>query len=248
MIKNRGFKCRKNIWEFIKQKYNDIVESRYGGSFLDALKNFEEISENHIRNGIKKFYEDERSRNQAWRSCKGALYEYAVFKYIENIIEKNENLKGKIEVKMGDEVIENYKKQIAIENWSDIIPDVDILLVDKKENSVIAILSCKTSLRERLTETAFWKRELEAKGKVGKIKLFFITTDKDEELKIETNRYIILHIIDYTFVTSTEKFEQLIKFYKEKYGKREDFDQLIQKIKPIGEMEKLLQSFLLQIT
>jgi len=84
--------------------------------------------------------------------------------------------------------------------------DVDILIIEKYTNSVIAILLYKTSLRERLTETAFWKRELEKTRDMREIKLIFVTTDKDNELRTETNRYILLHVIDYTFITDPKKY------------------------------------------
>ncbi|MEM2288710.1 MAG: BsaWI family type II restriction enzyme [Sulfolobales archaeon] len=133
-----------------------------------------------------------------------------------------------------------YRNQIAIRNWDDILPDVDLLIVDKNNQLVKAIASCKTSLRERLTETAFWKRELERYANTKNIKIMFITIDKDDELKNESNRYIILHVIDYVIITDPTRYESLIKSYREKYGDRGDFNLLIKKIKQIDDMETLL--------
>ena len=47
-----------------------------------------------------------------------------------------------------------------MKNWSDIFPDVDFVIVNKVCNKAMAIISCKTSLRERLTETAFGVKSL----------------------------------------------------------------------------------------
>lgn len=149
-------------------------------------------------------------------------------KYFLCIIDEEEKLRRYFEVLLGDEEMEIYADQIVIRNWNDILPDVDILLVEKETNAVRAIISCKTSLRERLTETAFWKREIEKIGN-KKLKLIFITTDKDNELKIDTNRYILLHVIDCTFVTNPRKYEQLLATYQERYGDRKDFYKLFEK-------------------
>lgn len=94
-------------------------------------------------------------------------------------------MKEKLALVKGDEGIVAYKDQIKIENWSEILPDADMLLIDRKKRFARAIISCKTSLRERLTETAFWKREQEKSDRTINVRVIFITTDKDNELGIE---------------------------------------------------------------
>jgi type II restriction enzyme len=236
----RGFKCKNEVFDALKRSYDQIVINRYQGNFLEALKIFDSIAEGDLRFVLMKYYPSQRSRDQAWRTCKGSLYEYAVFRYVQDIVENNEELNDKIVVVMGDEALITHRDQIVVRNWCDIFPDVDILIIEKVTNLVIAILSCKTSLRERLTETAFWKRELEKKRDMTDIKLVFITTDKDNELRTETNRYILLHVIDYTFITDPDKYAELINAYKRKYGEREDFDQLLRRVKFIDEIEDFL--------
>jgi len=240
----RGFKCKEEVLKTLKQGYDNIVIKRYGGNFLEALKKFDMLAENNLRNTLREFYSEQRSRDQAWKTCKGSLYEYAIFKYIQNIIENNDTLKDKITIMMGDDALISHKEQIVIRNWSDIFPDVDILIIEKRTDSVIAILSCKTSLRERLTETAFWKRELEKTQDKTKIKVVFVTTDKDNELRTETNRYILLHVIDFTFITDPVKYDELITAYKRKYGNRDDFHQLLARIKFIDEIEDFIYNLL----
>jgi len=240
----RGFKCKKEVLEALKQGYDSIVRNRFPGNFLDALKNFDLLAENSLRSILIRYYPNQRSRDQAWKTCKGSLYEYAVFRYIQNIVENDDILKDKIIVMMGDEALISHKNQIVIRNWCDIFPDVDILIVDKQTNLVMAILSCKTSLRERLTETAFWKRELEKTRDMTEIKLVFVTMDKDNELRTETNRYILLHVVDYTFITDPEKYDELIEAYEKKYGNRDDFQELLRRVKFIDEIEDFMHHLL----
>jgi len=240
----KGFKCKKEILEKLKECYNSIVRNKFRGSFLDALKNFDSLAEKELRKILINYYSNQRSQDQAWKTCKGSLYEYAVFKYIQNVVEKDKKLKNKIIAIMGEEALNAYKDQIVIKNWCDIFPDVDILVIEKQTNSVIAILSCKPSLRERLTETAFWKRELEKKRSTKKIKLVFITTDKDNELRTETNRYVLLHVVDHTFITDPKKYNELIEAYKKKYGDRDDFYKLLIKIEFIDKIKGFIELLL----
>ena len=237
----RGFKCKENVLISLKRGYDRIVEVEYSKNYLKAIQQFDFVAEEKLRNLLGRFYDNHRSRDQAWKTCKGSLYEYAVFKCIQQVIAENK-LDDKLLVLMGDVALIQHKDQIVIRNWSDIFPDVDIIIIEKKTDLVKAIISCKTSLRERLTETAFWKRELEKTKNTQDIKLVFITTDKDNELRIDTNRYILLHVIDCTFVTDSKKYKELIEAYSKKYGNREDFDQLLSRVKFIGEIEQFLKS------
>lgn len=220
--------------------YEDIATKDFQGAHLQTVKHFESLSETKIRHNLNLFYKNSRSTDQAWKTCKGALYEYAVFKAIKQVID-NSRLRNSLKVVKGREIYRSiYRNQIAIRNWNDIFPDVDLLIVDKDNQLVKAIASCKTSLRERLTETAFWKRELERYANTKNIKVMFITIDKDDELKNESNRYIILHVIDYVVITDPTRYESLIKSYREKYGDRGDFNLLIKKVKQIDDIETLL--------
>jgi len=238
-------RCKKEILEELNSKYDSIVEEVYNGDYLCAVQRFEEIAEKGLRRIMDKYYDKPRSRDQAWRSCKGALYEYAVLRAIEYIVNSDKKLRLELDIIPGIYVKEQpYAKQVVIRNWSDIYPDVDILIVEKKTRLVKAIISCKTSLRERLTETAFWKKELEKFEDKRNIRVIFITTDKDNELKSDTNRYIILHVIDCTFLTDIQKYHELIRYYAKKYGNRNDFNILCSKIKPITDIKDFLYSLL----
>lgn len=233
----RRFRCRKEVFNSLKEEYDRITIEEFRNDYLEVLKKFDYIAENRLRKVLDQYYGNRRSRDQAWRTCKGALYEYAVFKYIEQTINANKNLNERFSVLMGENIV-RYKDSFVIVNWSEIFPDIDILVVE--EDQVRVIMSCKTSLRERLTETAFWKRELEKTKSTQDIKLVFITTDKDNELRQDVNRYILLHVLDCTFITDPQKYEHLINYFIRKYGSRSDFNKLVSKIKFIAGFEEFL--------
>lgn len=223
--------------------YDKEVNIKYLCNYMEAIQNFEEIAEKVLRSKLKNYYNNQRSADQAWKACKGLIYEYAVYKTIKQIIDNNNYLKNKIKVIYNKKELKNLKDQIVFYNWSKIYPDIDIVIIDKQTEQIKIIISCKTSLRERLTETAFWKRELEKNGK--NIKLFFITSNKDNELQKEINRYIIFHIIDYTFITDPKRYYELIFYLRKKYGKKKNFNNLILKVKCINQVEYVLEELFL---
>jgi len=222
----------------LKFKYDQITAQNYSNNYLESLKNFDHIAENNLRPLLNPYYSNQRSRDQAWKNCKGELYEYAVFKCIESVISSDQALKTRFSALLGLSV--QYRNQIAIRNWCDIYPDADILIVDNQDRKGKAIISCKTSLRERLTETAFWKRELERSQDTRDVKVIFITTDKDNELQQDVNRYIVQHVLDSVFITDPQKYTNLINHYKQKYESQQDFDELLSKVKFIANFKEFL--------
>lgn len=237
----KGVKCRKDVFNSLVEAYDRIVIDVFKGDYISAIKSFDKVAEENIRNLMSKFYWNPKGADQAWKTCKGSLYEYAVLRCLEEALGRSP-LGKRYSVIKGDVNWSKFKDQIAIRNWSEIYPDVDLLLVDRERNIVRAIISCKTSLRERLTETAFWKRELERSDEIKDVKVILVTTDKDDELKSETNRYITLHVLDRIFITDPNKYESLIKYYTERYGERNDFEALKTKIMLIDDFEKFLKT------
>ncbi len=224
-------------FSILKQEYDKIVKFDHNQSYINALLKFDSIAEEKLRDIIRR--KQSKGVDQAWKSCKGYLYEYAVCKTIEYIFNVIPGLSQKLSVVHGSilgQDYSEYKDQITIRNWTDIIPDADFVIIDNEEKIVKAIISCKTSIRERLTETAFWKRELVNK----EIQYIFITTDKDDEIKTDTNRYIVMHVIDYTIITDEEQLNKIITHWRERYGNREDFNQIMKKI---GGIKKLCELF-----
>ncbi|MCR6693022.1 MAG: BsaWI family type II restriction enzyme [archaeon YNP-LCB-003-016] len=113
------------------------------------------------------------------------------------------------------------------------------MIVNKVYEKVVAVLSCKTSLRERMTEAAFWSRELKPKG----IEVIFITTDKDEEVTSDVNRYIVMHVLDYTVITDPDRYNKIVEEWKLKYGSRSDFNVMMSKIISFNDIIKILQKY-----
>jgi hypothetical protein len=62
------------------------------------------------------------------------------------------------------------------------------------------------------------ERELEPQDETHHMEPVSVTTH--DELRVETNRYIILHVLDAVFVTQKKHYDALIKMYSYKYGEK----------------------------
>jgi type II restriction enzyme len=217
-------RCSSDLWNSIHQALLEYKEQQKM-EWKDVLENFENISETYIRKKVQSESGYKRNYDQAWKSCKGKLYEYVVYEYIKEILKKK-NI-SYISVKMEEELGESEKESVQIHNWDTIMPDTDLVL--EKDSRILAILSCKTSLRERLTETAFWSYMLRtSSGK--RVEIVFVTTNKDNELQHNNNRYILQHIVDATLITNKEKYNQFINEIKAKYKDKKDLHDFLSKI------------------
>ncbi len=67
------------------------------------------------------------------------------------------------------------------------LPDADVVLYHAETLAVVCIVSCKTSLRDRLKQTAYWKLKLQQNPHTHHIRVCLMTPDKDRTL-VE-NRY-----------------------------------------------------------
>ena len=65
------------------------------------------------------------------------------------------------------------------------LPDVDLVIFEPKTSKVIAVLSSKVTLRERIAQTGYWKIKLAAGAITKHIKVFFVTLDEDKTLLVK---------------------------------------------------------------
>jgi type II restriction enzyme len=96
----------------------------------------------------------------------------------ESEIKKNEIIFRKLAVKYGEYLL---------------LPDTDMAVVkyadlEPWKSEVIAIISCKTSLRERIAQACYWKLKLLSSDVTKNIRIFLATTDNDEDFFLNKNR------------------------------------------------------------
>jgi len=244
--------CRTDAFNDLKHLYNEHIRNNQL-NFRSAIERFDSIAEGVIRPKIIEIYTPKfmaekrqdkenakRSVDQMWRSCKGSLYEYAVCKALNEILVNDPSLAQKLDIIHGSKLNALMREQLIIKNWNEILPDVDFVIINKACNKIMSVLSCKTSLRERLTETAFWAKELKLKG----INVIFITTDKDKEITTDVNRYIVMHVLDYTIITDPSRYKEIMLEWRRKYVNKPDFNIMISKVISFKNIITILQQYM----
>ncbi len=95
------------------------------------------------------------------------------------------------------------------------LPDADIVVYDPDNLRIIAIISSKTSLAERVAQTGYWKLKLLESQNTEHIKVYLITSDRDKKLtRLDpaTKSRVIAEVeLDGTYVLTTEALEETDK-------------------------------------
>ncbi len=98
------------------------------------------------------------------------------------------------------------------------LPDVDIIIYEPKTCEIVAVISSKVTLRERIAQTGYWKIKLSQDKITKNIKVFFITPDEDKTLSIKKpakkGRAIVEVDTDGSYVMSEEEIEESDKVKK----------------------------------
>lgn len=125
---------------------------------------------------------------QSWRSFKGKNLE----KLIEAIITNEVRALG-LEIVNGNSLekstnlslVLNHVKRNLVINYGEFgchLPDADLIIYVPQTGKVVALLSSKTTLRERIAQTAYWKMKLRRDEVTAHIKMYLVTPDEDGTL------------------------------------------------------------------
>jgi len=151
--------------------------------------------------------------DQSWKPTKGSHLEKLVFHFIQNDVEERglKIVPGKtIENSSGENELSQLKSllQIPIGNGT-VLPDIDLVIFCPKPLKVLAIISLKTSLRERASQTAYWKKKLAENPPTKDVKVFFVTIDSDNVLGRDSKpRKIVEYELDGTFFLNSNPVEE----------------------------------------
>jgi len=92
------------------------------------------------------------------------------------------------------------------------LPDVDIIIFNPKDGKIIAVLSSKVTLRERIAQTGYWKIKLASDKVTEHIKVYFVTPDEDGTLAkiqpVKKGRAIVEKDLDGSYVLSETTIEE----------------------------------------
>ncbi len=163
---------------------------------------------------------------QSWRAFKGKNLEKLVLYIMTDevealglkIIDGNylERSDGKNLTKEENEVKRNLLVHFG--EYGSFLPDVDLVIYEPKERRVIAVVSSKVTLRERIAQTGYWKIKLSQDKVTKNVKVFFVTPDEDHTLTnkkpMKKGRVIVEVDTDGSYIMSEEEIEESDKVKK----------------------------------
>ena len=167
-----------------------------------------------------------KDHEQSWRAFKGKNLEKLVIYIIKDEVEslglkivEGNTLERKNSNNLSEE-LNRVKRNLLIDygEFGSHLPDVDIIIYEPKTREVIAVLSSKVTLRERIAQTGYWKIKLSQDKITKRIKVFFVTPDEDKTLSIrkpaKKGRAIVEVDTDGSYVMSEEEIEESNKVKK----------------------------------
>ncbi|MCS6958119.1 MAG: BsaWI family type II restriction enzyme [Aquificaceae bacterium] len=154
---------------------------------------------------------------QSWKPFKGKLLEELVINAIEKEL-KEEGLKiikGSLLTRENLTECFSWIKRSLVVDYGEFgmhLPDVDMVIYDPSTCKALAIISSKSTLRERIAQTGYWYLKLKTSEATKKIKVFFITLDEDGDLRVrkpsKKGRAIVEVDTDGAFVITNEPIEE----------------------------------------
>jgi len=202
-------------------------------TIADLIKTYEhqklefgEQTYRHISSVLKESKEQHKKdfvgddHEQSWRAFKGKnlekLIEYIITDEVEALGLKVIN-GNKLERSSGANLnveLNTVKRNLLVDygEFGSHLPDVDLIIYNPKDCKVIALLSVKVTLRERVAQVGYWKFKLLSDDITKHIKVFFVTPDEDGTLSqrhpAKKGRAIVEMDMDGGYVLSEVNIEE----------------------------------------
>ena len=207
------FKDLVNLWEKYKQEYKN-----------DAYKHISELlreaKELHRRDFLKNPTPG-GNLEQSWHAFKGKNLEKLVAYIIKDEVDSlglrivDGNTLDRTNTANLPKELSAVKRNLLVDygEFGAHFPDLDIIVYEPQTYKVIAGISSKVTLRERIAQTGYWKLKLSEDEVTKHIKIFFITPDEDGTLTIRTpktkkGRAIVEIDTDGSYVMSETQVEE----------------------------------------
>jgi len=222
------------LYEKEKKRYSD-------DAFKHISELLSEVKKLHKKDWLKS-PTPSGDHEQSWRAFKGKNLEKLVIHIIKDEVESlglkivNGNTLERTYSKNLPEELNRVKRNLLIDygKFGSHLPDVDVIIYEPKTCKIIAVISSKVTLRERIAQTGYWKIKLSQDEITKHIKVFFITPDEDKTLTIrrpaKKGRAIVEVDTDGSYVMSEEKIEESDKVKK--------FDKFILDLKKLVHAKK----------
>ena len=208
------------LYEEMKKKYG-VTTYKYISKLLKDAK--EKHKKDFINSKTAKVAVDDGripDHEQSWRAFKGKNLEKLILHIIKDEVES-------LELKIADgntlertnssnlsKELSQVKRNLLVDfgEFGHHLPDVDLIIYNPATCRVIAVISSKVTLRERIAQTGYWKIKLSSDAVTKHIKVFFVTPDEDATLSIKKpakkGRAIVEADTDGSYIMSEAKVEE----------------------------------------
>ncbi len=201
-------------------KLYEKYQEKYGVSaykhISQVLKDAKEIH----RRDFFRHPTPKKDHEQSWKGFKGSALE----KLIQHIL-KEEVVRLGLKIVRGKKFertlpknlsveLQNVKRNLSIDfgKFGFHIPDVDLVIYSPENSQVVAVLSSKSTLRERIAQSGYWNIKIKNYKLTNHIKVFFVTPDEDGNFskKEENNksRVIVETDLDGAYIMTEQKVKE----------------------------------------
>jgi len=206
--------------------FNDLTRlyeekrKKYGNdAFRHISELLNEAKKIHKKDWLK-FPTPNKDHEQSWRAFKGKNLEKLVAYIIKDEVERlglkvvDGNKLEKTNSNNLSRELNQVKRNLLVDygEFGAHLPDVDIIIYNPRNCEIIAVISSKVTLRERIAQTGYWKIKLSQDKITRHIKVFFITPDEDKTLSVrkpaKKGRAIVEIDTDGGYIMSEEKIEE----------------------------------------
>jgi len=210
----------------VKMNINDLIKLYEEKRKIYDADTYKHISE--LLNEAKEVHHKDWSKNptpsrdheQSWRAFKGKNFEKLILYIIKREVESlglrivNGNTLERAFSKNLSLELNRVKRNLLIDfgEFGSHLPDVDLIIYQPNSCKVLAVISSKITLRERIAQTGYWKIKLSDDKLTKHIKIFFVTPDEDGTLSIrrpaKKGRAIVEIDTDGAYVMSESPVEE----------------------------------------
>lgn len=222
-------------FEDLREMYSEIQLVEGVEAYKTVSQLLQDAKERHKQGFLRD--KPDGDHEQSWRAFKGKNFEKLIQHIITESIEdlgmkviNGNQLERTIRLPMD---LRQVKKNLLIDfgEFGSHLPDVDIIVYNPGNLRVIALISSKVTLRERIAQTGYWKLKLLGQEDTEHIKVYFITPDEDGTLTStylpKKGRAIVEIDLDGTYVLTEADLEESgkVKLFEHFI---EDFKQVIE--------------------
>jgi len=157
---------------------------------------------------------------QSWRAFKGKNLEGVILHIIRDEVQSLElkivsgNILERTNQNKLSKELNLVKRNLLVDygEFGSHLPDVDLVIYNPTASQVLAVISSKVTLRERIAQTGYWKMKLASDEVTKHIRVYFVTPDEDGTLTTRSpakkGRAIVEFDTDGSYVMTEAKVEE----------------------------------------